>query len=77
MSRVVVLAGEGPLRSEHLSFAGAPRPEGGRLREARRSFERDYVVRALSRNGGNRARTASDLGLTRQALLSKIKRLGI
>jgi DNA-binding NtrC family response regulator len=77
MSRLVVLAGQGPVRVEHLSFSGAAPPEGGRLREARRSFERDYVARALTRNGGNRARTASELGMTRQALLGMIKRLGI
>jgi DNA-binding NtrC family response regulator len=77
MSRLVVLAGQGLARAEQLSFSSAPPPEGGRLREARRSFDRDYVSRALTRNGGNRARTASELGLTRQALLGIIKRLGI
>jgi DNA-binding NtrC family response regulator len=77
MSRLVVLAGRGPVRAEQLSFSGAAPPEGGRLRQARRSFDREYVSRALARNGGNRARAASELGLTRQALLGIIKRLGI
>jgi two-component system, NtrC family, response regulator AtoC len=78
MSRLVVLAGRGPILREHLSprLAGpadAPSP----LRQARERFEREFVVRALARNGGNRTRTARELGLTRQALVAKIRRLGL
>jgi DNA-binding NtrC family response regulator len=79
MSRLVVLAGRGPILREHLSTrlsesAADPR---SRLRDARQRFEREFVARALSRNGGNRTRTAGELGLTRQALVSKIRRLGL
>jgi DNA-binding NtrC family response regulator len=79
MSRLVVLAGHGPILREHLSTrlsesAADPR---SRLRDARQRFEREFVARALSRNGGNRTRTAGELGLTRQALVSKIRRLGL
>jgi len=79
MSRLVVLAGRAPLRREHLSpriRAASPDPRSG-LREARRGFEREFVARALSRNDGNRTRTACELGVTRQALVAKIRRLGL
>jgi two-component system response regulator AtoC len=79
MSRLVVLAGRGPILPSHLTprlSEPAPDPRSG-LREARRRFEREFVARALSRNAGNRTRTACELGLTRQALVSKIRRLGL
>jgi DNA-binding NtrC family response regulator len=79
MSRLVVLAGRGPVRREHLSarVLDAVRDRPSCLRDARQRFEREFVGRALSRNGGNRTRTACELGLTRQALVSKIRRLGL
>ena len=78
MSRLVVLAGRGPILREHLSPRLAePADPPSRLRQARERFEREFVVRALARNGGNRTRTARELGLTRQALVSKIRRLGL
>jgi DNA-binding NtrC family response regulator len=80
ISRLVVLAGRGPILLEHLSrrVAEAAAPDvRSCLRDARQRFEREFVGRALSRNGGNRTRTAMELGLTRQALVSKIRRLGL
>jgi DNA-binding NtrC family response regulator len=79
MSRLVVLAGRGPVLREHLSprLCEPVADPRSRLREARERFEREFVARALSRNDGNRTRTACELGLTRQALVSKIRRLGL
>ncbi|MBI3931901.1 MAG: sigma-54-dependent Fis family transcriptional regulator [Acidobacteria bacterium] len=81
MKRLVVLGGRGPMRCQHLSpriAAAMETPRGsGPLREAVAAFEREHIVRALGVNGGNRARTALALGLTRQALLGKMKRLGV
>ena len=79
MSRLVILAGRTPLRREHLSpRLGEPAADTRScLRDARQRFERDFVARALSRNGGNRTRTAGELGVTRQALVAKIRRLGL
>jgi DNA-binding NtrC family response regulator len=77
MSRLALHAKDGPVGTGHLSAritAAAPRRT---LPEARLAFERDYLGRALERNGGRRARTAEELGITRQALLSKMKRLGL
>jgi hypothetical protein len=61
MSRLVVLAGRGPILRDHLSprLAG-PADLPSPLRQARERFEREFVVRALARNGGTgRARRAS------------------
>lgn len=80
MSRLLVLSGPGPLSAANLSA----RVRGGdgpatrfSLRDAVRGFEREFVRGALHAHGGSRARTALALGLTRQALLNKLRRLGI
>jgi DNA-binding NtrC family response regulator len=48
-----------------------------RLADARTQFERRFVEVALARMGGNRARAARALGLSRQGLLKLIERLQI
>ena len=48
-----------------------------RLSDARLQFERRFVEIALARAGGNRARAARALGLTRQGLLKTLARLGL
>jgi len=48
-----------------------------RLAEARDAFERILVLRALSRAAGNRGRAARELGITRQGLWQKLRRLRI
>jgi DNA-binding NtrC family response regulator len=48
-----------------------------RLADARRQFERRFVEVALARAGGNRARAARALGLSRQGLLKTLARLGL
>jgi transcriptional regulator with PAS, ATPase and Fis domain len=79
MQRLVVMAGLGPATVEHLSArlqaraASAP----GSLRQALQGMERDVIREALERHAANRSRTASHLGITRQALLGKMKRLGL
>jgi len=47
------------------------------LRTALGAFERDYIAEALRRHEGNRARTARSLGISRQALLTKLGRMAI
>jgi len=79
MARARARAGEGTVRPEHLSLA-LTRPGVGPLQPLRQAlavFERGHIARALEANGWNRARTATQLGLSRQALLGKINRLGI
>jgi len=78
MGRALVRGGGATVRPEHLSLTlGRPAPAPVPLRQAVSAFEREHIVRALFRHGGNRSRTAVELGLSRQALLAKISRLGI
>ncbi len=47
------------------------------LREARKIFERDYLLAQINRFGGNISRTASFVGMERSALHRKLKSLGV
>ncbi|MCC6858076.1 MAG: sigma-54-dependent Fis family transcriptional regulator [Bryobacterales bacterium] len=65
------------------SEAASPPPvlEGalraGDYREARRLFETEYLTRKLREHGDNVTRTAANIGLERQSLQEKIRKLGI
>ena len=50
---------------------------GSPLREARESFEREYLRVQIRRFSGNISRTASFIGMERSALHRKLKALGI
>ncbi len=60
--------------SENGIAGGAPR---GGLRETLEELERDRLLEALRQHGGNKTRTAKALGLSRGALLRRIKRYSI
>jgi transcriptional regulator with AAA-type ATPase domain/tetratricopeptide (TPR) repeat protein len=76
--RAVVLSGGPPIGPEHLSLrVDAPRPAARSLQDAVRACEREHIAGVLREHGGNRARAAVALGLTRQGLVAKIARLGI
>ncbi|MDX1580160.1 MAG: sigma-54 dependent transcriptional regulator [Alphaproteobacteria bacterium] len=47
------------------------------LREARESFEREYLKAQIARFGGNISRTADFVGMERSALHRKLKTLGL
>jgi transcriptional regulator with PAS, ATPase and Fis domain len=47
------------------------------LKEATAQVERQMVLDALRKSGGNRSQAARELGLTRQGLLNKIARYEI
>lgn len=47
------------------------------LREARETFEREYLVAQINRFGGNISRTAGFVGMERSALHRKLKVLGV
>jgi DNA-binding NtrC family response regulator len=79
MDRLLVMGRSGRIRREDLSPA-LREPlvaAADSLREAVRGFERAHIARVLEGQGGNRSRAACLLGLTRQALVAKISRLGI
>ena len=47
------------------------------LREARETFEREYLLAQIERFGGNVSRTATFVGMERSALHRKLKSLGV
>jgi NtrC-family two-component system response regulator AlgB len=80
MRRLVVVAGGGRVFPEHLSPELLETAEGERpalLKARLDDVEREHLREALRRNGGVRARAAADLGITRQALWSKLRRLKV
>jgi len=76
MLRLVVRHPGGSVSPAELSaeLAGAPRPYGT-LRLALRRVESEMVREALARHPGQSARAAAELGITRQALWAKRRRL--
>ena len=58
---------------EPVATSRGAKPEA--LRERTRAFEADAIDRALERHGGNRTRAARELGITRQGLWKKLRRL--
>ena len=79
MRRVLVIAVDGVIDLEHLSDDIRPSPGGvvGGLRSKMAAVERRIVREVLDRHGGNRTAAAAELGITRQALVAKIRRLGL
>ncbi|MEO7365197.1 MAG: sigma-54 dependent transcriptional regulator [Sphingomicrobium sp.] len=61
----------GVTSSSSMTIMGSP------LREARESFEREYLKIQIRRFSGNISRTASFIGMERSALHRKLKALGI
>ena len=47
------------------------------LKEARESFEKQYLLKQLKINHGNISKTADYIGMERSALHRKLKTLGI
>ena len=47
------------------------------IKEARRDFEKEFILRKLKEHGGNIAKTAEAIGLERSHLYRKIKNYGI
>ena len=70
-SEVLDSQGSTGLSSATLTIMGSP------LREARESFEREYLKIQIRRFSGNISRTASFIGMERSALHRKLKALGI
>ncbi len=54
-----------------------PAPAGADLRDARRSFERQFIRQHLAACGGNVAQTAERIGLDKSSLYKKMKELEI
>jgi len=70
-SEILENQGTPTLSSQAMTIMGSP------LREARESFEREYLRIQIRRFSGNISRTASFIGMERSALHRKLKALGI
>jgi DNA-binding NtrC family response regulator len=64
------MAAAGPVEVAGLGFSDAKK----RVVEG---FERDFLLAALRRHGGNISRTAESIGMVRQSLQQKIRELGL
>jgi two-component system response regulator HupR/HoxA len=83
VQRLMAFCGDGRIGPEHLSRrikdhsrAGAVRADGS-LRERVALFERQVIREALERYSWNKTATARHLGLTRQGLHRKVRKLKI
>ena len=47
------------------------------IKDARKHFEREYLLKQVNRFGGNISKTANFIGMERSALHRKIKEIGI
>ncbi|MEA1071153.1 sigma-54 dependent transcriptional regulator [Sphingomonas sp. LY160] len=70
-TEIVESQGTASLGSSSMAIMGSP------LREARESFEREYLKIQIRRFSGNISRTASFIGMERSALHRKLKALGL
>jgi DNA-binding NtrC family response regulator len=88
IERLFVMAGGETVTAEDVAAALGPGSPGTvsalegplsapDLREGRRLFETEYLTRKLREFGGNVTRTAKEIGIERQSLQEKIKKLGI
>jgi len=79
MRRLVVMAGGRAVGPDDLSseVAAAPAVPRAPLRSFLQDAERGHVQRTLEAHGGVRSAAAAALGITRQALHAKMRRLGL
>ena len=73
----LVRAAGGVVLPEHLPIDASDDLPVGTWDEAQTEFRRRFLTSALLRNHGNRSATARELGISRQALLYHIRKLGL
>ncbi len=79
---LILAAGEDLLKEDHLSAKINPRgeslsPVSYNFFAARAEFEKRFLSQALQRFGNNKARTAHEIGLTRQGLFKLVKKYSL
>jgi len=82
MERLVLMTVGSKIRLEDLpeEIRSGERPtelEGASLEEARKAFERRFILARLEENGWNISRTAEGIGLARESLSRKMRSFGI
>jgi DNA-binding NtrC family response regulator len=82
LERALVLAGDGEIVAEHLTIGLPASARGGAASEligegfSLDGFERELVLAALERAGGNKTQAAKLLGVTRRRLYSLLESMG-
>jgi two-component system, NtrC family, response regulator PilR len=84
LERAVIVAGDAPIGADAIpppiatdaekSARGMEIPDGGLVLE---ELEKDLILKALEKAGGNKSRAAALLGLTRRTLYSRMERYGL
>ena len=82
MERLVLMTPGPKIKPENLPEeirSGTRREEieGASLEEARKAFERDFLVSRLRENAWNISRTAESVGMARESLSRKMRQAGI
>jgi two-component system nitrogen regulation response regulator NtrX len=73
----VIGASDLPTPSRDVPIPGGADPASGTLVEARRNFEREFLIARLRANDWNISRTAESVGIARESLSRKVKSLKI
>jgi two-component system nitrogen regulation response regulator NtrX len=81
MERLVIMTSGGEIDASDLpadfGAVAETRASGSSLGDARRAFEREYLVTRLREHAWNISRTAESVGIARESLSRKVKALGI
>jgi transcriptional regulator with PAS, ATPase and Fis domain len=78
VERAVILVEDGgAVEARHVAMVVSDELTTGSLKAAVGEFERAYVLRVLADNKDNRTHTARALGISRQALIEKLRRYGL
>ncbi len=78
IKRAVIMADGTKITSQDLELASRyERSEGGSLREARETLEKEFIERALRKHKGNMTKAAEDLGISRPTLYEMMEKLKI
>ena len=81
MERLVIMSPGSEIDASDLpaEFGGVdpPAASGSTLDDARRAFEREYLMARLREHAWNISRTAEPVGIARESLSRKVKALGI
>jgi len=77
LERAVILADGEPISAAHLRIYAAAKPRAAAPIPHLRAVERETIVQVLRESGGNKARAAKRLGLTRTQLYGRLRKYGL
>ena len=75
LKKAIVLSDRAQLTAEDLDLSGDSLVPVVPLAEAKATFQRDYINQVLERNGGNRTKTARDLGVDARTIFRHLERI--